>query len=191
MAMHGYVAYMDKAAHWWKYKFMRGRMTIFMRNEVQELIDSFAYCFKVKVTVFSSDMDEIGVGLKNPGSEYCRLVQNDLKLLYACHAGDRDLCKKASVSKSIVSYRCHAGLVEATLPVRVDGVTIGYIMIGQMRTSLHPSENIVAEWVRHSGDESQLRSSFARLSSFDGEALANMFRLFTALVGFIVSRDYL
>lgn len=162
-----------------------------MRDEVQDLIDSFAYCFHVKVTVHSLAMEEIGVGLKNPGSDYCRIVQNDLKLLFACHARDREMCSRAGSVNRLTRYRCHAGLLEAIIPVRMDGAVIGYMMIGQIRDNSGIPDTIMAEWKRLKGNDGAIEDAFLRLSRFDEPALQSMLKLFSVLVSFIVSQNYM
>jgi len=49
------------------------RLDVFFNEDVQRLIDSFAYCFKVHVALFSTRMEALFMGLHNEGSPYCLL----------------------------------------------------------------------------------------------------------------------
>ncbi|MDR3172853.1 MAG: hypothetical protein LBU19_01265 [Treponema sp.] len=63
---------------------MNNDLWLFFDDEAKELIDSFARCFKVKINLRSSRMREFIVGLQNPGSRFCRLVQRELDLRPRC-----------------------------------------------------------------------------------------------------------
>lgn len=169
---------------------MQHRLSVFLRKEVQELIDAFAACFSVKVTFFSADMEELSVGLKNPGSSYCRHVQNDLKLLYQCHAMDREMCRRAAAYDKSVHYHCHAGLIEAILPIKLEGKTIGTMMMGQIRDTATPPASILGAWKAREGSVDGLLSAWSKLDLFDESRLKNMFRLFTMLVQYVISQNY-
>jgi AraC-like DNA-binding protein/ligand-binding sensor protein len=170
---------------------MEMKVGVFIRDEVQELVDAFAACFPVKITFFSTEMAELSVGLRGPGSSYCRLVQKDLKLLYRCHALDRHMCRRAGAMKdSRLRYRCHAGLTEAIIPMQLDGKTIGAMMVGQIRETLKPPAEVVAAWTRTRGNPDGILEAWEELEFFDAERLTNMLRLFEVLVKFIVSQNY-
>ena len=70
-------------------RFPSGKLGLFFDEEVQRLIDSFAYCFKVKITIFSARMEEMIVGLQNPGSAFCQLIQKKLRFRYRCCRQDK------------------------------------------------------------------------------------------------------
>jgi len=154
------------------------------------LLDAFAACFAVKVTFFSSEMEELSVGLRNPGSSYCRFVQNDLKLLYQCHATDREMCHRAASQGKPFRYHCHAGLIEAVRLIRLEGKTIGTLMVGQIRDTGSPPDHILAAWTKKHGSEDEILGAWNQLSPFDAAMLENMLKLFTMLVEFIVSQNY-
>jgi AraC-like DNA-binding protein/ligand-binding sensor protein len=169
---------------------MAGKLGLFFDPEVQRLIDSFAYCFRVKITIFSSGMEELIVGLENPGSSYCRLVQNGLHIRYRCARQDKLMCERCGHRRRLTVYRCHAGLSEAVLPMAVEGNPIGYAMLGQFRTVARMPEEMGAEWRKAGFDDAELSTAFLEQPFFDGAALENMLRLFSMLVAFVVSRDY-
>lgn len=169
---------------------MSDRLSIFLRDEVQELLDAFASCFAVKVTFFSTEMEELSVGLRSPGSAYCRLVQSDLKLLYRCRATDREMCRRATSRDRPLHYHCHAGLVEAILPIKLEGKTIGAMVVGQIRDGARPPRDIAAAWTKKHGSAQGLNEAWESLDRFDEARLENMLRLFGVLARFIVSQNY-
>jgi AraC-like DNA-binding protein/ligand-binding sensor protein len=172
------------------YYAMIGKLGLFFDEEIQRLIDSFAYCFKVKITVFSSMMEELIVGLQNPGSDFCQMIQKKLRLHYLCCRQDKLMCERCEKKNDIVVYHCHAGLSEAVLPIKVDGTFIGYGMIGQFRTAKTLSPEIIRHWENAGFDRAVLLKAFNKQPYFDQTSLDNMLRLFSMLIAFVNNREY-
>ena len=126
---------------------MSEKLGLFFNEEVQRLIDSFAYCFKVKITVFSSEMEELLVGLQNPGSQFCRLVQKNLQFRYRCCRQDKLMCERCEQKHELLVYNCYAGLREAVIPIKIEETLIGYAMLGQFRTSDTLPAETVRDWL--------------------------------------------
>ncbi len=169
---------------------MAGKLGLFFDHEVQRLIDSFAFCFRVKITVFSSNMEELIVGLQNPGARYCRLIQKRMRLRYRCCRQDKLMCERCGARLRLMVYRCHAGLSEAVLPLEVDGNLIGYGMLGQFRTVAAPPEDMVRDWAAAGHQAEELEAAFKEQPYFDQATLDNMLSLFSMLFAFVVTRDY-
>ncbi|MDR2898435.1 MAG: PocR ligand-binding domain-containing protein [Spirochaetaceae bacterium] len=169
---------------------MANKMNLFFDEEVQRLIDSFAYCFRVKITVFSKDIEELIVGLQNPGSQYCQLIQKGLRYRYRCCRQDKLMCSHCGTKNKLTIYQCHAGCSEAVLPMEVDGALIGYAMLGQFRTNTEVPKDIMQEWKKRGLDTEELRSAYDRQPFFNGETVKNMLNLFSMLIAFVITRDY-
>jgi AraC-like DNA-binding protein len=169
---------------------MIGKLGLFFDEEVQRLIDSFAYCFNVKITIFSARMEELIVGLQNPGSHFCRLLQKKLCLRYRCCRQDKLMCERCEQKDDVVVYHCFAGPSEAVLPIKIDGTLIGYGMLGQFRTSTALPEETGQLWESAGFDRAVLLEAFNEQPFFDRVALDNMLRLFFMLIAFVVTREY-
>jgi AraC-like DNA-binding protein/ligand-binding sensor protein len=180
--------------------FVMGRINVFLEDKVKDLIDSFSYCFKVGITFFSADLDErLVVGLY-PMCSYCRLVRDTLHLKHRCQEQDRKMCLRSLKSASPQFYVCHAGMVDAVFPIRLEewedktgmmGVLVGYAMIGQFRTRRAIPYEISQEWQKSGFDAAVLQSAFDEQAFFEHAALENMLNLFSMLCDFIVSKRYI
>lgn len=169
---------------------MSRSMHVFLHPEVQGLIDAFARSFPAKITLFSASMEELSVALGNPGSPFCRVVREEMGLVGLCKAMDRAMCSRAVGNDGVTRYRCHGGLVEAILPVKIDGRIIGYFMLGQFRDG-GPVDDSIWEHARTRGvDVEHIRRSFESVPLFSPEAIGSMMELFAMLVRFIVSQRY-
>ena len=65
-------------------------------------------------------------------SEYCAIVRSKPELDRNCRMGDRRACEHAGAAK-LQLYTCFAGLQEVALPIRMNEITLGYIIFGQLR----------------------------------------------------------
>ena len=163
---------------------------MFFDEEVQNLIDSFAYCFKVKITIFSTNMEELIVGLHNPGSHFCQLIQKQLKSRYRCFKQDKLMSERCKEKQDMLVYQCYAGLSEMVMPLRIEDTLIGYVIVGQFRTKKNLPADISEIWIEAGKDIKELQAAFMAQPFFDKPAMDNMLRLFSMLAAFIITREY-
>jgi len=171
-------------------RFPSGKLGLFFDEEVQRLIDSFAYCFKVKITVFSARMEEMIVGLQNPGSAFCQLIQKKLRYRYRCCRQDKLICERCERQDKTIVYHCYGGLSEIVVPIKIEEKLVGYGMLGQFRTDQGLPETIIQDWVRAGFASEELREVYEAQPFYDKPAMDNMLRLFSMLIAFIVTREY-
>jgi len=171
-------------------RFPSGKLGLFFDEEVQRLIDSFAYCFKVKITIFSARMEEMIVGLQNPGSTYCQLIQKKLRLRYRCCRQDKLMCERCEKQDKTIVYHCYAGLSEIVVPIKIEEKLVGYGLLGQFRTASGLPEEIVKTWEKEGFLFENLKQVYETQPFFDKLALDNMLRLFSMMIAFIVTREY-
>jgi AraC-like DNA-binding protein len=166
-------------------------LRLFFDDEVKELIDSFARCFKVKINLRSSRMREFIVGLQNPGSRFCRLIQTELNLRPRCEMQDEQMCLRCGGREEMLVYFCYAGLSEAVMPVLLGGITMGYAMIGQFRTRENISPEILALWKERGFYPETLQEAFLEQPYFEKTGLDSMLRLFSMLIKYITNEKHL
>jgi AraC-like DNA-binding protein/ligand-binding sensor protein len=169
-------------------------LDIFFTEDVKKLINSFSYCFNVRITIFSTDMKKkLAVDFYDCKCDYCRHIGITLGLEHRCAALDREMCARSEQGSAPLVYTCHSGLVDAALPIRLNGrgILIGYAMVGQFRTGGAVPEAIQEEWLKRGYDLDILKKAFTGQPYFDKAGAENMLNLFSMLCGFIVSRDYI
>lgn len=166
------------------------QLNIFMRPEVMELLDHFTSLFKVRIAFFSPDKKELHAGRGWPCSRYCMLLRKKLELHSHCIACDQANFKEASQQKRLVSYTCHAGLLEAIMPVFVRGELAGFLMIGQIRKTARVSTKIAAAWKKKVGkDLGPLLKSYQLLPLSSCGQFKSLLQLFSVLVEYIVLKN--
>jgi AraC-like DNA-binding protein len=100
------------------------------------------------------------------------------------------MCERCRQKHELLIYDCYAGLREAVLPIKIKETLIGYAMLGRFRTREELPAGIVREWLDRGGKLETLKAAFLEQPFFDQLALDNMLRLFSMLVNFIVTREY-
>ena len=171
-------------------RFPSGKLGLFFDEEVQRLIDSFAYCFNVKITIFSARMEEMIVGLQNPGCNYCQLIQKNLRFRYRCCRQDKLMCERCEKQNKTIVYHCYAGLSEIVVPIKIEEKLVGYGLLGQFRTGRGLPEEIVQTWEKEGFLFENLLHAYEAQPFYDKPALDNMLRLFSMLIAFIVTHEY-
>jgi AraC-like DNA-binding protein len=170
---------------------MDNHLHLFFDDEARALIDSFAQCFKVKINLRSSGMEECIVGLQNPGSCFCRLIQTQLGLRPRCEKQDEQMCSRCGGKNDLLVYSCYAGPSEAVMPVLIRGVKIGYAMAGQFRTRPFLPAGIQTLWTDAGFPLETLQKAFSEQSYFGKNDLDGMLRLFSMLIKYIVNEKHI
>jgi AraC-like DNA-binding protein/ligand-binding sensor protein len=170
-------------------------LDLFLDEKVKRLIDSFSYCFKLPITIFSADLKEtLALGFY-PMCSYCRLIQDQLHYKSRCRELDLKMglhFSNDAASRAPQFYVCYAGMVDATVPIKLDGNVVGYAMIGECKThGAFIPETIWQEWRQNGFDPAVLQKAFDEQPLLEKDALENMLNLFSMLCDFIVSKGYI
>jgi ligand-binding sensor protein len=167
------------------------KLGIFFDEEVQRLVDSFTYCFKVRVTVFSAEFEDIIMGFPYRLSDFCQLIRQELHSAPHCIKQNCLMCRQCAGQDTPLIYRCHAGLTESVMPIKVNKAIIGYAMIGQFRTQNDFSQDLKQKCRDAGFDSEALQTAFMALPFFDEPTTQNMINLFSMLTTYIVTREYM
>ncbi|MBN2551200.1 MAG: PocR ligand-binding domain-containing protein [Spirochaetales bacterium] len=170
---------------------MNTRMHLFLKDDVREIFNRFAVCFNVHLTFYSLTMDKLEASFPERSLDYCEKVQQDLGLLPCCLQQDEEMCLVANRKGGPVSYNCHAGLREMILPVMIDKMPVGFIMIGQLRTKHRIPEKIALLWQQKFGERKRIEQAFREAPLFTVQQVENMLSLMTLFIDYIISFNYI
>lgn len=157
-------------------------LKVLLNENVQTALDNFSGCFGARIAYFATDMGELKVGQKKQSCKYCSLIRSRLYGNGRCIELDRKKLKEALERRTLISYTCHGGLVEAIFPVYIDNVLAGFVMVGQFRTASSPPKGILDDWKRKYRNDSELLRSFTEVPEISPSKLPNMLGLFSMLV---------
>ncbi len=156
------------------------------QKDVQAVLGHFTDALGFRISFLTPDGRELRVGSGRPHSRFCRLVRRRLGLEEVCRACDRRNWRKAARLDRAVGYRCHAGLVDACMAIRVGGELVGYMMMGQFRTGEAMDPVLRARWRREVGTDA-LERAFRETPRVPPRKLKAILGLFTVLVNFITT----
>jgi AraC-like DNA-binding protein/ligand-binding sensor protein len=170
-------------------------LDLFFDDQVNSLMTSFSYCFKVHLTIFPLDLKHpLETGFYTTHCSYCKLIRDTLGYKGRCDHLDRKMCTRSESSSTPLIYTCHAGLIDAVGSIRLNNgagkKVVGYGMAGQFRTSTGIPETVLSDWQKTGHDPAVLRTAFLEQPYFEKTTVDNMLNLFSMLCDFIVSKDY-
>ncbi|GHV54861.1 hypothetical protein AGMMS49579_16290 [Spirochaetia bacterium] len=165
---------------------------LFFDEQVNKLMTSFSYCFKVHLTIFPLDLkNPLKTGYYTTHCPYCNFIREKLGLSGRCLQQDITMCKQSESSPVPLAYTCYAGLMDAAFPIKLNDEVVGYAMAGQFRTKTSLPAAITQDWQHKGLDPSLLQKAFIDQPYLEKDTVDNMLNLFLMLCDFIVSRDYI
>lgn len=75
-------------------------------------------------------------------SPFCKSLQQNVKAKEKCRNCDIQLLEKCKTSGSLQTHICHAGLYDFAMPLKKHGITAGFLIFGQIKSTLSPSEHL-------------------------------------------------
>lgn len=101
------------------------------QTELRELMNSFYMLSGIKFVLFDTEFNEI-ISYPSEHCDFCKIMRSCPKTRRKCNYADRRSFKECEKQNSLIIYKCHAGLVEAVMPLHENEKIIGYLMFGQI-----------------------------------------------------------
>ena len=100
--------------------------------KLNELMQDFANITGVSIALFDTDFMQV-VSCYHIAPRFCDEIHRFPGLASKCLECDFELLARAKESGRFTSHVCHAGLVDAVMPIIENELVLGYIMLGRMR----------------------------------------------------------
>lgn len=167
-------------------------ITIQNHKKLLSLLEDFHTLSGARVGLFDSDGQEL-VAFPEQSTPYCRALAAQDPSRSTCKACDSMAYQQAILSQDIHIYHCHAGLMEAIVPIKDHGLSYGYLMMGQIRlpqeTSVHRAERI--RHLTHLGvDLSLAETLYEEVPSLSMEHIRSLAHILQACAGYAWMEDY-
>lgn len=166
-------------------------MLTFDVEQVRELMRAFYRMSGIRFVLFDADYREI-IAYPEENCAFCRLMKSCPQTRRKCHNADRRSFQKCEQSHAPVVYRCHAGLVEAAIPLFENEKIIGYLMFGQITDStdkekLYTAVNGLAD--RYGLSARELTDSIDRLTCKSAEEIDAAAKIMEACTSYIIYKE--
>ncbi len=110
--------------------------------QLNELLHDFNTLTGIKIVIFDDNShEELACPARH--CDLCKLIRSDPNRDRMCEMSNSRSFETCRQSGGLFIYKCHAGLIEATAPIKDNGVIIGYIMFGQITDS--PNKEALAD----------------------------------------------
>ncbi len=100
-------------------------------QELITLMENFYLLTKIKTVLYDNKLNPIAA-VPYEECAFCTALRHcneARKLCESCTTEGGRLCK---AQNKLNIYKCHAGLIEAITPIRINNIIVGYMMLGQV-----------------------------------------------------------
>lgn len=104
------------------------------KEKIEELLKDFAALTRISVAFADSDTNPVCSFQST--EDFCNAYQKIAENKEYCTHSDKRLMERCRQSGKYEYHICHAGLYDAAMPIVKFGVTVGYIMVGRLKTHL-------------------------------------------------------
>lgn len=131
----------------------------------------------IAISVLDSDRNYLITAASE--NDYCTLFQASKQNSSPCRCSDEAILTKCASSLKLETHICHAGLYDAAMPIIKNGITLGYIVFGRIRSTHSPKESRYA-----AGDKegNSLADLYHRLPFFSDEQLHCLYDLLSHIL---------
>ena len=153
----------------------------FEKEKLNEILVNIYNIAKVRTVIYNDEFEKIA-SYPEKSCMFCEMVKSCGKTKAICKQNDKEACFLCRDSDKIYIYKCHMGLVEAVAPIKMDDITIGYIMFGQI---LEKGENKSVIWknacesLGESGDLEKAFEGLRIMSRKEIKSVANIMEMCT------------
>ena len=155
-------------------------------SKLQDVIKDFCVITGVSVSVLDDEF-EVLASYSEQMPAFCLAIQSTPDGKEKCLCSDMALLKRCRESGKAQSHICHAGVMDAALPIGKDGGIIGYILIGRTRVADFSEIEPRLSWL--SEDRSVLQEQYEQLQTYNDRQIHSKFELASMIVSFILTNE--
>lgn len=144
----------------------------FEREKLFELLHDFYTLTQIRLAIFDMDFNRI-ISYPETESDFCIEIKKCDDGKQKCMISDREACWACKMKNKLHIYQCHAGLIEAVSPLKMNDITIGYIMFGQIidKTRERAGRNEIVDYASRYMHKETAQKLFGRLVAKDGKQI--------------------
>lgn len=107
-------------------------------EKINRILKDLSVLTGVSFDLLDTDYNIIGTGeIRN---SFCKCYQKNSGYKNECRASDIKILERCKKSGKLESHICHVGLYDFAMPLKKRGITVGYVVFGQIKSTLSPIE---------------------------------------------------
>ena len=149
--------------------------------KLENVIRDFYKATGVSITLYDknrSPLTRSGIGK----TEYCGMIEGTKEGSRGCRRSNGALFDKCQKSKSLEIHICEAGLLDAIIPLLDHGEPIGYLMIGQMRSTEELPERVNGLPI----DREKLTECYRKMPLCDEQTVRSIINVGSMLTKYVI-----
>lgn len=103
----------------------------FNKEQLLELMKDFYILTGIRIVLFDDEYQEL-LSYPKKDCRFCHLIKQHPSTCGLCSQSDRHSFEQCKAERKLIIYHCHAGLIEAAVPLIDNHIVIGYLMFGQI-----------------------------------------------------------
>lgn len=127
----------------------------FNESQLLELMKDFHILTGIRMVLFDDEYHEL-LSYPEKDCTFCTIIKSHPDTQKYCSESDRNSFQQCKSSRKLIIYHCHAGLVEAVVPLIDNHIVIGYLMFGQISDAANLTDLKTA--ISHSKIKNHLKS---------------------------------
>ncbi len=165
--------------------------TVFSVESIKELMQSFYRLSGIRFVLFDENFREI-LSFPEENCRFCKAIRSCPQTRRKCTVADRRAFRQCAKENQLVVYPCHAGLIEAVMPLHDNEKTVGYLMFGQVtdiadKQKLYESATLIA--TRNGLDAAELRAGMDEIIYKSPEEIAAAAKIMEACTSYIIYKE--
>ncbi len=104
---------------------------LYRDTELVELMQDFYSISGIRIVLFDANGEEL-IAYPKGEQSFCHCMRKNPEFLEKCKESDRCAFESCRRTNKLRISKCHAGLIEASVPMVSDGKIIGYMMLGRI-----------------------------------------------------------
>lgn len=132
-------------------------------EKLREILINFYNVAKVRTVIFDDDFNRT-IAYPEESCDFCSLIKQNPVSKELCRKNDKKACGECRNLNSLYIYKCHAGLFEAVAPIKMNDITLGYIMFGQVREKGSNDKEILNYASKYTENEELLKNAFKKIA---------------------------
>lgn len=101
------------------------------QEKLNKMLLDFYMITHVRTVIYDGDFNRIAA-YPQESCGFCSLMKSNPVSKALCRDNDIQACKICKEHDSLYVYKCHSGLIEAVAPIKMNDLSLGYIMFGQV-----------------------------------------------------------
>ncbi|MDY3929959.1 MAG: PocR ligand-binding domain-containing protein [Clostridia bacterium] len=153
-------------------------------EKLNKILMDFYTLSHVRIVIYDSEFVRVAA-YPEKSCDFCNMIKQNPGSKQLCRNDEISACKICSKNNSLYIYKCHAGLIEAVAPIKMNDLTLGYIMFGQILNKESNKKDILSYALRYIDDEERLNKSFAKLKVRSNKQIEAMADIMNACTNYL------